>query len=306
MNEDLRRARLLMEQGDYTCVLCRGTEIKTCTARGVRPLVELLDAGQWTGFSAADKVIGKATAFLYVLLGVRAVYTPAISQAAVQVLEENRIRFVCDRIVPAIFNRDRTGFCPMETAVRDIRNPREALPAIRATMAKLRLLESVSLRPFSGERDTAVQLIRQFWLAHNGQMPTEEDAGQDLSRWTAPGHRLFLIRCGEEAVGFVHLGSRGCKIDWLEDIFVLPQYQIRGIGSRAITLAERIVREYSESMYIEAAARNEGAIRLYRKLGYSCLNTITVRKDFSPKDQEVCRTEQLYGEEFQIRVKRHL
>ena len=36
----------------------------------------------------------------------------------------------------------------------------------------------------------------------------------------------------------------------------------------------------SEAESIEAAARNEAAIRLYRKLGYNCLNTITLRKDF--------------------------
>ncbi len=30
----------------------------------------------------------------------------------------------------------------------------------------------------------------------------------------------------------------------------------------------------------EAAARNARAIRLYRRLGYGCLNTITLRKDF--------------------------
>lgn len=137
MNEDLRRAREILEQSGYTCVLCRQDQVKTCTARGVRPLVELLDAGQWSGYSAADKVIGKATAFLYVLLGVRAVYTPVISESAVRILHRYRIELVCGQIVPAILNRDQTGFCPMETAVRDIEDPQEALRAIRATMKKL-------------------------------------------------------------------------------------------------------------------------------------------------------------------------
>ena len=95
MSEDLRRAREILEQSGYTCVLCRQDQVKTCTARGVRPLVELLDAGQWSGYSAADKVIGKATAFLYALLGVRAVYTPVISESAVRILHRYRIELVC-------------------------------------------------------------------------------------------------------------------------------------------------------------------------------------------------------------------
>ena len=137
MQEDLSRAQKLLEQGDYTCVLCKGSNVKFCTARGVRPLVELLDSGDWSGYSAADKVVGKATAFLYVLLGVQAVYTPVASVAAVRVFKQHNIQLQCNLIVPAIFNRNRTGFCPMETAVHEIEDPQAALHAIRATMVKL-------------------------------------------------------------------------------------------------------------------------------------------------------------------------
>lgn len=302
MHTDLRRARLVMEENGYTCVLCRGDDLHTCTARGVRPLVELLDEGRWNGFRAADKVVGKATAFLYVLLGVQGVYTPVASEAAVQVLERNGIELLCDTIVPAIFNRDHSGFCPMETAVRDIDDPHLALAAIRETMEKLRQQSTrIILNLYAGEEDTAVHLIRQFWKAHNGAEPSAEDAAEDLALWTQDGHRLYLIHRSGEAVGFVHLGSRGCAIDWLEDIFVLPQHQNQGIGTQVIGMVEQIVREYSESLYIEAAARNQRAIRLYRKLGYDCLNTITVRKDFCPERHETLRTERVYGEDFKIK-----
>ena len=65
--------------------------------------------------------------------------------------------------------------------------------------------------------------------------------------------------------------------------------------------AEEIVRQYSESLYIEAAARNEQAIRLYRRLGYDCLNTISVRKDFQLEHFTTVRTEHLYDTSFDIR-----
>lgn len=137
MNEDLCRARVLLEQGTYTCVLCKDTATRTCTARGIRPLMELLDEGQWAGFSAADKIVGKATAFLYVLLDIRAVYTPVISEAALDILSTHHIEVHYGQMVPAIFNRSRTGFCPMETAVREINDPLEAMQAIRETLTKL-------------------------------------------------------------------------------------------------------------------------------------------------------------------------
>ena len=137
MNEDLRRARQLLESGSYTCVLCCGQHTHTSTQRGVRPLLELPPQHDWHQFSAAAKVIGHATAFLYVSLGIRAVYAPVISESALQILKESGVDVFYDLSVPAIFNRSRTGFCPMETAVKDINDPSEALQAIRTTFAQL-------------------------------------------------------------------------------------------------------------------------------------------------------------------------
>ena len=137
MHEDLINARQLLLTGGFTCVLCRGSEVRTSTARGVRPLVELLEEGRFTGFCAADKVVGKATAFLYVLLGARSVYTPVVSESALAVLQAHGIDIFFDLAVPGIFNRSRTGFCPMETAVRDIRDPQEAFAAIRDALDRM-------------------------------------------------------------------------------------------------------------------------------------------------------------------------
>ena len=137
MENDLIKAKQLLSEGIYTCVLCQGERCRTSTARGVRPLVEFLNEGGFQGFSAADKVIGKATAFLYVLLGVRAVYTPVISESALAILQTHGIRVEFDLAVPAILNRSRTGFCPMETAVRDIEDPCAAVAAIEDALDKL-------------------------------------------------------------------------------------------------------------------------------------------------------------------------
>lgn len=134
MNQDLQNARALLSSGDFTCVLSRGAHTITCTTRGVRPLVDLLSVGTLPGYSAADKVVGKATAFLYVLLGVRSVYAPVMSRPALEVLRSHGIEAICDNVVDAIFNRDHTGFCPMETAVREIQEPEPAHKAILNTL----------------------------------------------------------------------------------------------------------------------------------------------------------------------------
>ena len=137
---DLQHARRLLASGGYTCVICRDDEIHTATARGVKPLVNWLDAGlDVTGACAADKVVGKATAFLYCLLGVRAVYAGVMSQGAAQVLEAAGIIHETDHLVPGIINRAGTGPCPFEAAVQNISEPAEAMTAIRAKMAELNI-----------------------------------------------------------------------------------------------------------------------------------------------------------------------
>jgi len=136
MNQDLQYAKQQLATGAFTCVLCKDSHTITATARGVRPLVDLLQEGTLPGYSAADKVVGKATAFLYVLLGVTAIYTPVISAPALAVLQRFGIDTSCDMVVDAIYNRDRTGFCPMETAVRDIEDPAAAHKRVLEVLAR--------------------------------------------------------------------------------------------------------------------------------------------------------------------------
>lgn len=45
--------------------MCKGSTIYISTERGVKPLIDRIDDGtDLQGFSAADKVVGKAAAFL--------------------------------------------------------------------------------------------------------------------------------------------------------------------------------------------------------------------------------------------------
>jgi len=136
---DLQKAKELLSSGGYTCVLCRGEAVHTATARGVRPLVDWLDSGlELQGFCAADKVVGRATAFLYVLLGVAAVHARVMSTPAREALQAGGICASCDREVAGIINRRGDGPCPFEEAVLGITDAHEALLAIRKKQFSLR------------------------------------------------------------------------------------------------------------------------------------------------------------------------
>lgn len=138
MCDELQKAARLLMDGDYTCVLCSGSTTFTDKRRGVRPLLELLKSNKdLRGFCAADKVVGKAAAFLYVLLGVRSVYARVISTPAIDVLTRYRISITYDTQVPAIENRTKTGLCPIESSVWNTDDPTAALEIMQRTLENL-------------------------------------------------------------------------------------------------------------------------------------------------------------------------
>ena len=134
----MEKAKQELLQGEYTCAVCKGEKLYTSVERGVKPLLTWLDSGEdLSAASAADKVVGKAAAFLYVLLGVKEVYAPIISERALSVLKEQGIAVEADAVVPAIRNRRGDGFCPMETAVWDMEDALEAKAAIEKKAREL-------------------------------------------------------------------------------------------------------------------------------------------------------------------------
>lgn len=138
MNIDLKNAINILKEKQCTCVLCKDDMVYTCKQRGVKPLLDWLDSGlEPKGFSAADKVVGKAAAFLYVLLGVKEIYADVISEGAVNILKKYAVNVQYGELAEYIINRAGTGKCPMEEAVWDISVPDKAVTAIRVRLKEL-------------------------------------------------------------------------------------------------------------------------------------------------------------------------
>ena len=136
----LDKAKKILESGDYTCVLTNDSYLYTSNLRGVKPLVQLLETKTSpTGLFAADKVVGKATAYLYVLLKIQALYTKVISEPALTVLQAHNIVVQYDTLVANIINRKGDGICPFEEAVMGTHEPNEAYVAIRKKMESLNI-----------------------------------------------------------------------------------------------------------------------------------------------------------------------
>jgi len=135
----------LLHSGGYSCVIGNGTEIRTFTQRGVADLYDLFrqDPSFMKGACIADKVIGKAAAGLMVLGGIRQVYADVISQPALALLHNANQEGSYVRLVPFIENRDKSGWCPLETACYGIESIQEIFRIIENFLSKIRMKKNL-------------------------------------------------------------------------------------------------------------------------------------------------------------------
>ncbi len=123
----------------HSLALCRGGTVLTDDARGIAPMMNFLSAGRdLHGFSAADLVVGRAAALLFVLAGITSVYAATLSRGGMDVLAANGIPVEYGTITDSIRNRAGTGNCPMEQAVSGTDDPETAYRRIGDRLAAMR------------------------------------------------------------------------------------------------------------------------------------------------------------------------
>lgn len=123
----------------HSICLCKDGAWFTDDGRGISPMLRFLDESRdLRGFSAADQIVGKAAAMLFVKAGIAAVYGEVMSQAGAEFLEANGIPHDCGTLTEQIINRQGTGICPMEETVSELDDPETAYKALSARHAAMR------------------------------------------------------------------------------------------------------------------------------------------------------------------------
>jgi|SRR6056297_2287634 len=120
--EDLKIAKQILDKEELTLAIVKNEEcFFKSKERGIKPLYMALMnyKDKLEGASAADKIVGKGAALLYIRGRVENLYAKIISQNSISVLEENRIIVQGETIVPYIKNRELTGMCPIETMAEE-------------------------------------------------------------------------------------------------------------------------------------------------------------------------------------------
>lgn len=123
----------------HTLALCKAGEVVTSDLKGISPMLSLLGEGRdLSGFSAADLVVGKAAAMLFVKANVKAVFAKTLSIAGRDYLDQHGIPVTFEALTERIINREQTDVCPMERAVVDTDDVDEGCRILQITLNEVR------------------------------------------------------------------------------------------------------------------------------------------------------------------------
>ena len=138
--KDLELAKQILEDENQSLVVVKnGQVIYKSVDRGIKPMLTITNEfkEEASGSSIADKVIGKGAALLCVNLNIKAVYGDLMSQAGIDMLEKNKIKYEFKESCEYIKNREGTGYCPIEKLSMDVDEPRELLEKLKIFFASI-------------------------------------------------------------------------------------------------------------------------------------------------------------------------
>ena len=123
----------------HSICLCRNGNFFTDDGRGISPMMRFIEEGkELDGYSAADVIVGKAAAMLFVKSGIVSVYGKVMSEGGKACLEEHAIPYSYDVLTKQIINRQQTDICPMEKAVSDIDDVETGYTALKTRLDELK------------------------------------------------------------------------------------------------------------------------------------------------------------------------
>lgn len=90
---------------------------------------------------------------------------------------------------------------------------------------------------------------------------------------------------GYVLVSITYSNESGGLVLWIEEIYILPEYQGNGFGKELLAFIEDTYKDKCVRIRLEVEKLNQKAIDLYQKSGYSQLEYLQMYKEYKAKEQ---------------------
>lgn len=110
-----QKAKRLLKEENLSLVLVSDDEVITSKEKGIKPLYDIVkNKKDYTGFSVADRIVGKAAALLYTSLTPHSIYADVTTTEAKNIIEASGIHLEYNTLTKKIINRKGDDICPVE------------------------------------------------------------------------------------------------------------------------------------------------------------------------------------------------
>jgi len=89
-----------------------------------------------------------------------------------------------------------------------------------------------------------------------------------------PEKEVYLAYLGGGLAGFLVINMHGAFTGYIQTVCVAPECRGQGIGSRLVEWAEARIFRDSPNVFMCVSSFNEGAFRLYQRLGYEVVGEL--------------------------------
>lgn len=90
---------------------------------------------------------------------------------------------------------------------------------------------------------------------------------RDLQKISNPSYTVYLIKYGDEDIGYLIFQDADTGV-WLHSLYVLREYQHRGIGKQAFSILKDYCKEREINRFAcDCSPHNENAMRFYQHMG---------------------------------------
>lgn len=122
----------------HSICLCKKGKLIISDGRGISPMMKFIaENKELNGYSAADIIVGKAAAILFVKAGISCVHGRTMSESGKAYLESHGILCTYGILTEKIINRNGTDICPMEKTVADIYDSENGYEALRKRVKEM-------------------------------------------------------------------------------------------------------------------------------------------------------------------------
>ncbi len=131
---DLRLAKLTLRKGNLNLVIVKkGTVVFDTDAHGISGFLLAIEkiGTELACSSVADRIVGRAAAFLCVYCEVASVFAVTLSEEGLQILRKYNVPCEYENLVPNILNYDGTEICPFEKLTANLATPKEAYKRLK-------------------------------------------------------------------------------------------------------------------------------------------------------------------------------